>query len=134
MIAENRELIHKIGVTGGEVNRRIANAHDDATHLFADAEVVATYKLFNVSRSRLENLLHRFFAAARLDVEIRDRFGRSVRPREWYLVPLPVIDEVVGRIRDGSIMECTYDPKTASLVSVRSSAQGHSKSSGANTG
>jgi Meiotically up-regulated gene 113 len=37
----------------------------------ADVEVVATYELFNINRTRLENLIHRVFGPARLDVEIR---------------------------------------------------------------
>ena len=52
----------------------------------------------------------------RLDLTISDRFGRSVQPREWYLVPLPVIDEIVEKIRDGSIIHARYDPASASLV------------------
>lgn len=115
-IAANREIIHKIGVTGGKVDIRVAGAETDPTYLFADVEVVATYKLYNINRSKLENLLHRVFAAARLDVEIPDRFGRPVRPREWFLVPLPVIDQVVERIRDRTLTRYRYDPSTASLV------------------
>lgn len=114
-IASHREIIHKIGVTGGEVDTRIANAENDPTYLFAGVEVVATYKLFNINRSRLENLLHRFFAGARLDMEIPDRFGHPYKPREWFLVPLHVIDDVVQRIRDQSITKYTYDPKAAAL-------------------
>jgi Meiotically Up-regulated Gene 113 (MUG113) protein len=114
-IAPYRDLIHKIGVTGGDVETRIANAALDATYLLADVEIVATYKLFNINRSKLENLLHRVFAAARLDVTIEDRFGHPVRPKEWYLVPLPVIDKVVDKVRDGSITKFEYDPQTASL-------------------
>ena len=37
-------------------------------------------------------------------------------PREWFLVPLFVIDEAVERIKDGTITEFAYDPNTASLV------------------
>jgi hypothetical protein len=48
-VAEHRELIHKIGVTGGSVEARIANAAHDATYLLADVEVVATYKLADIS-------------------------------------------------------------------------------------
>ncbi len=114
-IAEHREVIHKIGVTGGDVDGRIANAKLDPTFLLADVEVVATYKLGSINRSKLENLLHRFFGAARLDLEIADRFGNPVKPREWFLAPLPVIDEVVRRIRDLSIVDFEYDPRTASL-------------------
>ena len=116
-VAEHRELIHKIGVTGGKVETRIAGAEKDATYLLADVEVVATYKLHNLNRVRLENIFHRLFGAAQLDLTIEDRFGNPVKPREWFLVPLHVIDEAVQRIRDGSITEVVYDPKTALLLS-----------------
>ena len=115
-VAEHRELIHKIGVTGGRVEARIAGAENDATYLLADVEVVATYKLHNLNRSKLEHIFHRLFGAAQLDLTIEDRFGHPVKPREWFLVPLHVIDEAVQRIRDGSITELVYDPKMARLV------------------
>jgi hypothetical protein len=117
-VAEHRELIHKIGVTGGKVEARIAGANKDATYLLADVEVVATYKLHNLSRTRLENVFHRLFGAAQLDLTIEDRFGNPVKPREWFLVPLHVIDEAVERIRDGSITDVVYDPQTARLVNI----------------
>jgi hypothetical protein len=79
---------------------------------------VATYTLHQINRSRLENLLHRVFGSARLELEIGDRFGITVKPREWFLAPLPVIDEVVRRIQDGSIVDYEYDRQTASLRKV----------------
>lgn len=115
-VAEHRELIHKIGVTGGKVESRIAAAEKDATYLLADVEVVATYKLHNLNRTKLENIFHRLFGSAQLDLTIEDRFGNPVKPREWFLVPLYVIDEAVQHIRDGSITDVIYDAKTASLV------------------
>jgi hypothetical protein len=115
-VAEHHELIHKIGVTGGKVETRIAGASKDATYLLADVEVVATYTLHNLNRIKLENIFHRLFSAAQIDLTIEDRFGQSVKPREWFLVPLHVIDEAVERIRDGSITEVVYDPKTARLA------------------
>lgn len=115
-ITEHRELVHKIGVTGGSVESRISGAEKDATYLLAGVEVVATYKLHNINRSGLEHLFHRLFGAAQIDLTIEDRFGHSVKPREWFLVPLHVIDEAVQRIRDGSITRVAYDPATARLV------------------
>ena len=115
-VTEHRELIHKIGVTGGNVEARIAGADKDATYLLADVEVVATYKLHNLNRTRLENIFHRLFGAAQIDLTITDRFGHPVKPREWFLVPLHVVDEAVKRIRDGSITDVVYDPTTARLV------------------
>lgn len=115
MVASRRDVLHKIGVTGGDVARRIVNAKLDATFLLADVEIVATYKLANINRTKLENLIHRIFDAARLDIEIKDRFGNPVIPREWFLVPLFVVDEAVERIKDGTITQYRYDPGTASL-------------------
>lgn len=114
-IAEHRALIHKIGVTGGKVETRIADAENDATYLLARVEVVAEYKLHNLSRTKMENIFHRLFSTVQLDLTIEDRFGKPVKPREWFVVPLHVIDEVVERIRDGTITELVYDPQTARL-------------------
>ena len=115
-IAEHRQLMHKIGVTGGKIETRINNAANEATYLLAGVEVVASYKLYGVNRSKLENLFHRLFAAAQLDLVIHDRFGHPVKPKEWFMVPLQVIDEAVKRVRDGSITDYIYEAKSASLV------------------
>ena len=115
-IKANVNILHKIGVTGGDVDRRIANAKLDPTFLMADVEVIATYELYNINRTKLENLLHRFFEGARLDVQIIDRFGTPVTPREWFLVPLFVIDEVVEKIKDGTLGEYRYSPTEAKLL------------------
>ena len=117
LVAENRELVHKIGVTNISVEKRIAGAHLQPTFLMANAEIVATYELFNINRTKLENLMHRIFEPARLEIEIMDRFGRPVVPREWFLVPLFVIEEAVERIKDGTISGFRYDPDSAALVS-----------------
>lgn len=115
-VQAHRDVLHKIGVTSGDVARRIANARTDPTFLMADVETVATYELFNVNRTRLENVIHRVFGKARLDIEIVDRFGQPVIPREWFLVPIFVIDEAIERIKDGTITGYAYDPSTASLT------------------
>jgi hypothetical protein len=116
LVAANRDVLHKIGVTGGKVETRLANASLDPTFLLADVEVVATYVLYNVNRVKLENIIHRVFDPAQLDIEIKDRFGNPVKPREWFLVPLFIVNEVVERIKDGTITEYVYDPMTARLV------------------
>ena len=115
-IAAHRDVLHKIGVTGGKVEARFANAKLDPTFLMADVEVVATYGLYNINRVKLENLIHRVFDSAQLDIEMKDRFGTPVKPREWFLVPLYAIDEAVERIKDGTITEYVYDPVVARLV------------------
>tara|TARA_R110001632_G_scaffold183673_1_gene303733 strand:- start:901 stop:2097 length:1197 start_codon:yes stop_codon:yes gene_type:complete len=115
MIKERRDVIHKIGVTGGDVKKRIANAKHEATYLLADVEVVATYKLANINRTKMENLLHKIFDRARIDIEIKDRFGNPVKPREWFLAPLFIINEVIDKIREGSITNYKYNIKEGRL-------------------
>jgi hypothetical protein len=114
-VSEHRTLIHKIGVTGGKVETRIADAENQSTYLLAPVEIVAEYRLHNLNRTRMENIFHRLFSTVQLDLTIEDRFGKPVKPREWFVVPLHVIDEAVERIRDGTITKFAYDPQTASL-------------------
>lgn len=115
-IEKNRTVIHKIGVTGGDVKKRVSGASQDPTFLLADVEIVSTFKLANINRTKLEALLHKFFAAARLDLELKDRFGGQVEPKEWFLVPFPVIEEVIHKLMDGTIGQCRYDAANARLV------------------
>lgn len=115
-VAEHRHVIHKIGVTSGSVEARIAGAEKSSTYLLAAVEIVATYKVYGVNCQKLEALIHKVFAAAQINLSIPDRFGNLVKPREWFLVPLDVVDEAVQRIRDRSILSFHYDPKNSCLV------------------
>jgi len=115
-VAEHRQTLHKIGVTGGTVKKRIANARKDPTFLLAGAKVVAEYTLMNVDRVKVEKLLHRFFEPARVDVRLKDRFGEDVEPREWFLVPLTEIDAAVKLLMSGEITGCRYDPSQARVI------------------
>lgn len=115
-IAKNRELIHKIGVTSAEVKQRIAGARLQTTFLMADVEVVATYQLYNINRTKLERVIHKIFANSQIDITIEDRLGNPIKPREWFMVPLDVIKEAIDRIVDGTILDYIYEPATAALV------------------
>jgi hypothetical protein len=115
LVKENRDIIHKIGVTGGDIKKRIAGAELDPTFLMAEVEVVATYELSNINRAKLERLIHRFFESAKLNIEIKDRFGNPVTPREWFLVPLFIIDEAIKKIRSGEIIKYSYSPKNGRI-------------------
>ena len=114
-VQENRDVLHKIGVTSGDPEKRIAGAKKDPTYLLAGAELVAVYRLANINCKAFESLLHKFLARARIDLSLADRFNGKVQPREWFLVPLPAIEEVVERIKNGSISEFVYDVQSASI-------------------
>lgn len=124
LVAANRDLVHKIGVTNLKVEERIAGARLQPTFLLADVEILASYKLFNISRTKLESLIHRIFHAARFEIEVKDRFGNTSIPREWFLVPLFIIDQAVERIKDGTIVDYEYDPQSASLRLRKRASEG----------
>jgi hypothetical protein len=109
------ERLHKIGLTTGDPEKRVSNAKKETTYLFAAVELVAVYRLANINCKAFESLLHKFLARARIDLALADRFGGKVQPREWFLVPLPVVEEVVERIKDGSISNYVFDVETAKL-------------------
>jgi hypothetical protein len=115
-IKEHRDVIHKIGVTGSDIQKRIGNPTIDPTFLMADIEIVATYELSNINRTKLEHLIHRFFEPAKLNIEIKDRFGNPVIPREWFLVPIFIINEAIERIKDGSIVNYEYNIQSGKII------------------
>lgn len=115
-ISENRELIHKIGMTTGDVGQRLSAARKDPTYLLADVELVADYSLSNLAPRALERLLHAFFSDARLDVKLRDRFGEKVEPREWFLLPLGVIQNTIELLLEGRLEGCRYDVESCQIV------------------
>ncbi|MBK1667378.1 hypothetical protein CKO28_04960 [Rhodovibrio sodomensis] len=116
-IAEVRNILHKIGVTSQNVSRRVADARNDATFLLADVEIVATYELRNLSRQKVEDLLHRFFEPARpSQLTVTDRFGKRVHPREWFYVLPEHVGEAARLIQSGTLHLYRYDPTTQKIA------------------
>lgn len=112
--------LFKIGFTTGNVETRILSAKDDPTFLLAPVHPVKTYTVYNLNTVKMENLLHRFFGDVRLDIEIKDRFGKPCRPREWFLVPIEIVDEAIKRLLDGSIVHYRYDKQSGRIIEVSS--------------
>lgn len=117
-ITEYRSRIHKIGVTTGDVKKRVANAKKDPTYLLADVEIVATFKLSRINPKKLEALLQKFFSNAQMDLKLQDRFGIPVKPREWFFLPLEVIEKAIEKIEEGTIHQFRYDLETESLTKI----------------
>ena len=118
VILENRDIIHKIGVTSQTIQRRIANAKEDPTFLMADVEVVASYRLFNINQKKFEHLIQKIFGSVRLDIQIPDRFGKIYSPKEWFMVPLQEVEKAVEKIIDGTITNYKFDLSKGSLVEI----------------
>lgn len=110
--------LFKIGFTTGSVEERIVAAKDDPTFLMAPVKPVKTYRVYNINTVKMENLLHRFFGSACLDIEILDRFNKPCRPREWFLVSIDVVDSAIKMLIDGSIVRHRYDRESGHIVTL----------------
>ncbi len=104
--------LYKIGYASGSADDRIKNAKNEATYLFADVKKIATYKVYNRNADKLENLLHRFFANACLDIDLFNEKGQRLNPREWFVVPFEVIEEAIQLILNENIVNYEYDTET----------------------
>ncbi|MDR7208766.1 GIY-YIG nuclease family protein [Flavobacterium piscis] len=103
------EHLYKIGFSKNPIKERIKNASNEATYLFADVEIIASYNCYSLNVKAFENLLHRFFAEACLNIDLYDKSGNRFIPREWFKVPLTVIDEVIELILNQNIVNYKYD-------------------------
>lgn len=115
LISKNRNVVHKIGVTSRTIDNRLAGAEGDPTFLFAKADLVASFQLYNINPRKLETLLHKVFASARLEIEIPDRFGKSYRPQEWFCVSLDTIQDAVVKLKEGSLTDYQFNVETGLL-------------------
>lgn len=115
-IVSLKDNFFKIGFTTGDIKHRLQNAEEQPTYLLAKVEVVRLYQCSNLNVSRFENLLHRFFKKAQVEIEIKDRFGKICHPKEWFLLPLKVIDQAINLLMTGQITEYVYDIKNQSVI------------------
>lgn len=114
VIAAEKDL-YKIGFTTSTVEERIANAEHEPTYLMAPARIVETFKIVNMNSHKFESLVHQVFEAANYHVQITDSKGALHTPTEWYVVPLEIIEIVVEKIMDGSIVNYTYNAEQQCL-------------------
>lgn len=108
--------LYKIGFSGTPVDERIRNAKNEATYLFAEVKKVASYSCYNRNADKLEQLLHRFFASTCLNVDLFDEKGQRITPREWFVVPLEIIEEAIQMILNESIIYFRYDNVNKKIV------------------
>lgn len=113
---KNLENLYKIGFSKYPVQERIKNATKEATYLFADVEVIASYNCYSLNVNSFESLLHRFFAEACLDIDLYDKSGNRYIPREWFVIPLNIIDEVIQLLLNGNIVNYKYDVANRKVV------------------
>ena len=115
----NTKNLYKIGFSTTDVEERIKNAGQDPTYLMASVSIVATYRCFNMNPQRFERLIHRFFSNSCLDLKITDKDGKSYLPKEWFIAPIGVIENVIELIISGEIVNYFYDKATESILKIK---------------
>ncbi|HTN07956.1 GIY-YIG nuclease family protein [Agriterribacter sp.] len=108
--------LYKIGFSSTPIEERIRNAKNEATYLFADVIKVASYACYNQHADKLEQLLHRFFASACLNIDLFNGNGQRITPREWFLVPFEIIEEAIRLILSEEIINYKYDAENGVIV------------------
>ena len=108
--------LHKIGFSTVDVKRRIVNAANQSTYLNADVEIVATFKCLNLNTQKFENLIHRFFKDVQLQIDIISEGNQRVSPREWFVVPYPIIEKVIELFISGEIINYRYDKENEAII------------------
>lgn len=108
--------LYKIGYTTTHINQRIKNAKNDPTYLMADVDIIGLWTCLNMNTQKFEDILHIFFGKCRLDIDVFDKKGIHHRPREWFIVPIDIINEAIEMINSGSIINHEYDYKSERIV------------------
>lgn len=108
--------LYKIGYCSGDVTTRIQNAAKKPTYLMSDVEVILTARCYNLYVPYLEANIHRFFSGTNLQLEIRDNQGVLHYPREWFVVPLSVVEEAIQLIVKKEIEHYKYNPNMKMII------------------
>ncbi|MGG6359623.1 GIY-YIG nuclease family protein [Peribacillus frigoritolerans] len=91
------QSLYKIGFASGSVEKRISNAENEATYLYAPVKIVATWEVQNFSGRKLETVMHHRFADKQLQISVPTANGKIENPKEWYIVSL---EEIEANIND----------------------------------
>ena len=108
--------LYKIGFSSTHIDERIKNAKNEATYLYADVIKVSSYACYNRNADKLEQLLHRFFAEACLNVDLEIIKGKRVTPREWFVVPFNEIEKAIELILNEQIVNYKYDKEIERII------------------
>jgi hypothetical protein len=110
--------LYKIGYSTTDVKERIKNAINEPTYLMAPVRIVTVYEAYNMNTQKFEQLIHRFFGKVCLNVDIFGDDGKRYAPREWFILPLDIIEQVIELIITGEIVNYRYDEKSEELVFI----------------
>lgn len=106
---KNIKNLYKIGFSTNRVEERVANAEHEPTYLMAPVEIVSTYKIVNMHSQKFEDLVHQVLAEVNFRFKVADDKGEMHEATEWYVVPLEIIDSIIQKIMNGTIIYFSYN-------------------------
>lgn len=101
--------LYKIGFCTTSIEERISNSENETTFLMAPVKIVSAYKTFNLDPQKFESIIHNFFSERCLDVKIADKKGNYKMPKEWYIVPINAIEEIIQLIINNQHLNYKFD-------------------------
>lgn len=110
--------LYKIGYCTTSVEKRIENAENETTFLMAPVKIVSSYKIFNSNPQKFEDLIHQVFSMRCLDIKIADKDGNLKKPKEWYIAPIKVIEQVIELIINKQIQNYKFDHLQNKIVKL----------------
>ena len=109
------ENLYKIGFSTNRVEERVANAEHEPTYLMAPVEIVSTYKIVNMNSQKFENLVHQVLSQVNFRFKVADDKGEMHEATEWYIAPLAIIDSIIQKIMNGTIVYFAYNKELQCL-------------------
>ena len=122
-LSENPEIkskndLYKIGFCTTSIEERIKNAENETTFLMSPVKVVSAYRTFNLDPQKFENIIHNFFLERCLDLKVADKKGNYKMPKEWYIVPINVIEEIIQLIINNKHQDYKFDHLSNTIVHI----------------
>ena len=108
--------LFKIGYSSTTVQERIKNAENEPTYLMAPVKIESSWVCYNINARKFESLIHQFFGHTCLEVDVFDNEGKRHNPREWFIVPVDVIEQAILLIMSGEIVNFKYDSANEIIV------------------
>ena len=112
----NMKDLYKIGMCSGDVTERIKNAPNEPTYLMSQVQVELTVRCYNINVLNLEATIHSFFNEVNVLFEVIDKDGNKRYPKEWFVAPLPIIQEAIQLIVEGKIHNYEYDSTMQAII------------------
>ncbi|MHA2123421.1 MAG: GIY-YIG nuclease family protein, partial [Promethearchaeota archaeon] len=110
--------LYKIGYCTTSIEKRTENAENETTFLMAPVKLVSSYKTFNSNPQKFEDIIHQFFSERCLDIKIADKDGNYKKPKEWYIAPIKVIEQVIELIEQREIHNYKFDHLLDKIVPI----------------